>query len=69
MCHDVSKLPVYQTGHCPKNQKELNERSSAINCTHASRYMCLPNEQLTELFEFCFTLSKMGINEGKAISV
>nr|XP_022303009.1 uncharacterized protein LOC111110715 [Crassostrea virginica]XP_022303011.1 uncharacterized protein LOC111110715 [Crassostrea virginica] len=67
VCRDVSKLPVHEANHCPQNQTDLTERSDAINCTDRSRYMCLPNEKFTKLFEFCFVLSKLGIPEGACL--
>lgn len=48
------EFPVYSTDICPRNQIEWNKRSSAINCTETNGYMCLPNENLTELTEFCY---------------
>lgn len=48
------KFPVYSIKFCPRNQKEWNQRSSAINCTENNGYLCLPNENFTELLEFCY---------------
>eukprot|EP00105_Crassostrea_gigas_P044635 XP_019928783.1 PREDICTED: uncharacterized protein LOC105342960 [Crassostrea gigas] len=61
---DGYKFPVYSTKHCPKNQTEWNERSSAINCTTENGYVCLPNENITELLEFCYTYPFILIQEG-----
>uniref|UniRef100_A0A8W8NYJ4 Novel STAND NTPase 3 domain-containing protein n=1 Tax=Magallana gigas TaxID=29159 RepID=A0A8W8NYJ4_MAGGI len=58
------KFPVYSTKHCPRNQTEWNERSSAINCTTENGYVCLPNENITELLEFCYTYPFILIQEG-----
>lgn len=57
-------FPVYQTKACPTNQREWVKRSSAINCTGYYGYMCLPNEQLTELLEFCYVQPFVWIEEG-----
>ncbi|XP_052692141.1 uncharacterized protein LOC128170406 [Crassostrea angulata] len=51
---DDYEFPVYSTKSCPRNQTEWNERSSAINCTKDNGYLCLPNENITELLEFCY---------------
>lgn len=51
---DGYDFPVYSTKSCPRNQLEWNERSSAIKCNKSNGYMCLPNENITELLEFCF---------------
>ncbi|XP_052692497.1 uncharacterized protein LOC128170765 [Crassostrea angulata] len=48
------KFPVYSTELCPRNQTEWNERSVALNCTDKNGYLCLPNENITELLEFCY---------------
>lgn len=56
---------VYTAEFCPKNQTEWNERSSAINCTESNGYMCLPNENITKLLEFCYTYSSIFMEEGK----
>lgn len=58
------QFPVYTTESCPRNQSEWNKRSSAINCTIQNGYMCLPNDQLTELQEFCYKLPRLAITEG-----
>lgn len=51
---DNYDFPVYTTKVCPRNKKEWTERSSAINCTEQNGYMCMPNDDLTELLEFCY---------------
>lgn len=51
---DGYKFPVYSTKSCPRNQTEWSERSSAINCTESNGFMCLPNQNFTELLEFCY---------------
>lgn len=62
---DGYDFPVYTTEFCPKNQTEWNERSSAINCTESNGYMCLPNESITKLLEFCYTYPSILLEEGK----
>lgn len=59
------KFPVYTTASCPKNKAEWLERSSVLNCTDRNGYMCLPNEMLTELVEFCYTKNVEPIPKGK----
>lgn len=46
---------------------EWNLRSSAINCTDTNGYMCIPNENITELLEFCYIHRQIPIEEGKTI--
>lgn len=59
------KFPVYSTKHCPRNQADWNERSIAINCTEENGYVCLPNENITVLLEFCYIHPFILIQEGK----
>lgn len=61
--HD-GQFPVYTTESCPRNQSEWNKRSSAINCSAANGYMCLPNDQFTELQEFCYKLPRLAVTKG-----
>lgn len=61
---DGYKFPVYSTKQCPRNKTEWNQRSSAINCTKDNGYVCLPNENITELLEFCYTYTFILIQEG-----
>lgn len=62
---DGYKFPVYETTSCPKNKPEWLERSFVLNCTDQDGYMCLPNEMLTELVEFCYTKNVEAIPRGK----
>lgn len=61
---DGYKFPVYSTAHCPRNETEWNERSSALNCTESNGYTCLPNHIFTELLEFCYTEPLIWIQKG-----
>ncbi|XP_065929084.1 uncharacterized protein [Magallana gigas] len=61
---DGYDFPVYSTKFCPRNQTEWNNRSSAINCTDDNGYMCLPNDDFTELLEFCYKSPFVLIQEG-----
>ena len=65
MSLDVSKLQVHPTKLCPKTLIESMERAKAINCSDTKKYICLPNEERTELFELCFTLSTVLVKKGK----
>lgn len=58
------KFPVYSTSFCPRSKTEWENRSNAINCTARSGYMCMPNENLTELLEFCYTEPGLWILKG-----
>nr|XP_034330309.1 uncharacterized protein LOC117690361 isoform X1 [Crassostrea gigas] len=57
------EFPVYSTEFCPRNRSEWEQRSSAINCTDNNGYMCLPNENLTELLEFCYLYPRLVITK------
>lgn len=57
-------FPVYSTEFCPRNQIEWNKRSSAINCNGTNAYMCVTNENLTQLLEFCYSRGPLVIPEG-----
>lgn len=61
---DGYKFPVYSTQSCPLNQTEWSERSSTLNCSKRNGYMCLPNQNFTELLEFCYTERLIRIQEG-----
>lgn len=58
------KFPVHSTTFCPGNELEWNKRSSALNCNKTNGYTCLPNENFTELLEFCYTAPFIWIQEG-----
>uniref|UniRef100_A0A8W8IHY2 Novel STAND NTPase 3 domain-containing protein n=2 Tax=Magallana gigas TaxID=29159 RepID=A0A8W8IHY2_MAGGI len=58
------KFPVYSTEFCPGNESEWNKRSSVLNCNKTNGYTCLPNENFTELLEFCYTAPFIWIQEG-----
>lgn len=61
------EFPVYSTEFCPRGRSEWDQRSSAINCTETNGYMCLPNESLTELLEFCYIYPRLVISKGKLV--
>lgn len=58
------RYQVYSTELCPRNQTEWNERSSAINCNETNGYMCVPNNNLNQLLEFCHEDPFIWIQEG-----
>ncbi|XP_078310352.1 uncharacterized protein LOC111135873 isoform X2 [Crassostrea virginica] len=58
------KFPVYTTETCPRNETEWNERSAVFFCRGESSYACLPNENITELLEFCYPLEVISIHQG-----
>lgn len=60
------KFPVYTTKLCPQNQTEWKERSYFFNCSGSS-YMCFPNENFTELLEFCYKTNRTHITPSKKI--
>ena len=60
------KFAVYTTEACPRNKTEWEKRESVFNCTkESSSYACLPNENITELLEFCYPLQVLASHEGK----
>ena len=60
------KFPVYTVEFCPRNETEWLERSSIFNCTgEDSTYACFPNDEITELIEFCYPLQIIAIPPGK----
>nr|XP_034308583.1 ankyrin-3 isoform X2 [Crassostrea gigas] len=61
------KFPVYSLPFCPRNESEWNNRSLALICNNANGYTCLPNEKLTELVEFCYTVPWIWIEEGSYV--
>nr|XP_022301167.1 uncharacterized protein LOC111109380 [Crassostrea virginica] len=62
---DGYKFPVYTTEFCPRNETEWLERSSLFNCTgEDNTYACFPNDEITELIEFCYPLQVIAIPKG-----
>lgn len=62
------EFPVYTTHMCPRNETEWSQRSSSINCTKSNSYICIPNENLTELLEFCYIYETTWIPKGNVNS-
>ncbi|XP_062608120.1 uncharacterized protein LOC134269962 [Saccostrea cucullata] len=60
---DFYSFPVYTTVSCPRNQSDWRSRSSAINCTENNGYMCIPNENITQLLEFCYRYPRIPIEK------
>ncbi|XP_061193693.1 uncharacterized protein LOC133201921 [Saccostrea echinata] len=56
-------FPVYTTTSCPRSQSEWRNRSSTLNCTKSNGYMCIPNENITELLEFCYRFRRIPIDK------
>lgn len=61
---DGYQFPVYTTKICPRNQTERENRLSALHCTDFNGYLCVPNENFTELLEFCYSSYKITIQPG-----
>lgn len=59
------RFPVYSTKSCPRNKIEWLQRSSGLNCTLWNGYMCMPDENLTTLLEFCYKRPMILIEKGK----
>lgn len=58
-------FPVYTTEFCPRNESEWKARSSVFNCPGDYSYACFPNNEITELIEFCYNLPIIAIPNGK----
>lgn len=63
----IYKFPVYTTKSCPRTEPEWCERSVALNCNETNGYMCIPNEEITALLEFCYFVKKLIIPRGKEV--
>ena len=64
------KFAVYRTRACPRNKTEWEKRESAFNCSkESSSYTCLPNENITELLEFCYPQQVLASHEGKNMKI
>lgn len=61
---EYDTFSVFRTVSCPKTNKEWKDRFTAINCTDTTGYMCIPDEKLTNLLEFCYVRSEIGLPEG-----
>ncbi|XP_062607477.1 uncharacterized protein LOC134269299, partial [Saccostrea cucullata] len=52
---------------CPLSQEKTTEAATRLGCdedeNRRSRYVCVPNKNLTVLIEFCFTKTIVGIYE------
>ncbi|XP_062596170.1 uncharacterized protein LOC134257599 [Saccostrea cucullata] len=50
---------------CPLSQEKTTEAATRLNCSEdeygRSRYVCVPNQNLTALIEFCYTKTIVGI--------
>ena len=63
---DGYKFPVYTTEFCPRNETEWLEKSPLFNCTgEDNTYACFPNDDITELIEFCYPLQIIATPPGK----
>ncbi|XP_062566926.1 uncharacterized protein LOC134229235 [Saccostrea cucullata] len=60
---DGFSFPVYTTTSCPRNQSGWRNRSHDINCTESNGYMCIPNENITQLLEFCYRHPRIPIEK------
>lgn len=57
-------VSVHKTASCPTNHSEWLSRSASIQCTSDKGYMCVPDENLMELIEFCYNFRHAGIKKG-----
>ena len=56
--------PAYTTDFCPRSKNEWDERSAKLGCTEEKSYACFPNEEFTQLLEFCYPLPRISIPQG-----
>lgn len=61
---DSYQFPVYTTKSCPGNLTEYRQRLATLEFNKDTGYMCVPNEQLTGLLEFSYSLSPLNIDKG-----
>lgn len=60
-------FPVLATKSCPTNEAQWLERSSTLNCNETNGYMCIPNGEITVLFEFCYHKPRTIIPSGSCL--
>ncbi|XP_062587829.1 uncharacterized protein LOC134249500 [Saccostrea cucullata] len=55
----------YIVDSCPLSKANTTEAASKLNCINdvfgRSQYVCVPNENLTAVVEFCYTKSIVGL--------
>lgn len=61
---DGYEFPVSTTKACPKNLTEWKERSNTLSCNTSNAYMCMPNQNITYLLEFCYSRGQIRILKG-----
>lgn len=61
------RFPVLTTKSCPTNEAQWLERSSTLNCNETNGYMCIPNGEITVLFEFCYHKPRTIIPSGSCL--
>ena len=57
MCIDIDDILLFGKTSCPQNHTDWQERSSTIHCAEEEEYLCLPNRNYSEFFEFCLPRS------------
>ena len=64
------EFTVYSTAFCPGNETEWNKRKAIFNCPINSIYACFPNNEITELIEFCLPWkhNNFPIGKGKCLA-
>nr|XP_022303401.1 uncharacterized protein LOC111110996 isoform X2 [Crassostrea virginica] len=60
----LDNISAYNTSSCPKNESEWKKRSDALKCNKTNSYMCLADDTLSELLEFCISFHPIGIRQG-----
>lgn len=61
---DGYEFRVYSAVFCPRNENEMEQRSSAISCSKSDYYMCIPDEKFMNLLEFCYVESAFPVPNG-----
>lgn len=58
-------FPVYTVEICPRNELEMKNRSYVNKCNKNNSYMCIPDENLTSLLEFCYPYPAIPVPKGE----
>lgn len=61
---DGYNFEVNKIEKCPRNKTEWSGRSKFLKCNESKGYTCIPNENLTELLEFCYRQPKITVPKG-----
>lgn len=68
--NNTYRYPVYSVTSCPTNATKWETAARLRNCSFnevkpINHYMCVPNQELTKLFEFCYDQIRPMVQNGK----